>query len=143
MKHFDIKSPRITERLVAQNDLAFSFLSHMPIVPGHVIICPIRVVESSDALAFEEWKAILSLKRQICQALKNTFDAEGFNFAWNLGEKAGQTVPHFHLHVVPRKEGDTGIVEYEPRVFLYRPGSRTISPQEELKQTATLIRKNL
>lgn len=60
-----------------------------------------------------------------------------------MGENAGQTVPHFHLHVVPRKSGDSGILQYEPRVFLYRPGSRAISPSEELHQTAENIRNNL
>lgn len=60
-----------------------------------------------------------------------------------MGENAGQTVPHFHLHIVPRKSGDAGILEYEPRVFLYRPGTRAISPSEELQQTAELIKNNL
>jgi diadenosine tetraphosphate (Ap4A) HIT family hydrolase len=143
MKIFDVENPRIKERLVACNDLAFSFLSHMPIVPGHLLICPIRTVESCEELTLEEWQAILALQHQICLALRKVFGAEGFNFAWNMGENAGQTVPHFHLHVVPRKAGDSGIFEYEPRVFLYRPGSRAVSPLEELRQTAELIRINL
>lgn len=143
MKNFDVESPRIKERLVARNELAFSFLSHMPIVPGHLLICPIRVVESSAELTLDEWQAILALQNQVCSALRRSFDAEGFNFAWNMGENAGQTVPHFHLHVVPRKAGDSGILEYEPRVFLYRPGSRAISPLEELRQTAELIKSSL
>lgn len=143
MKNFDIKSTRIKERLVACNELAFSFLSHMPIVPGHLLICPIRVVESSIELTLDEWQAILALQNQVCSAMRKSLDAEGFNFAWNMGENAGQTVPHFHLHVVPRKAGDSGILEYEPRVFLYRPGSRAISPPEELRQTAELIKSSL
>ena len=143
MNNFDIENPRIKERLVVRNELAFSFLSHMPIVPGHLLICPIRVVESCEELIFEEWKAILELQHQACQALKKTFSEEGFNFAWNMGKNAGQTIPHFHLHIVPRKAGDTGILQYEPRVFLYRPGSRAISSLEELQQTAALIRNNL
>ncbi len=143
MKNFEIESPRIKERLVACNELAFSFLSHMPIVPGHLLICPIRAVESCEELTLEEWQAILMLQKQVCIALRKTFNAEGFNFAWNMGENAGQTVPHFHLHIVPRKAGDSGILEYEPRVFLYRPGSRAISPLEELRQTADLIRSSL
>lgn len=140
MKHFDVENPKIKERLVASNELAFSFLTHIPIVPGHLLICPMRAVETCEELTIEEWQAILALKKQVCIALKKTFHADGFNFAWNMGETAGQTVPHFHLHIVPRKIGDTGILEYEPRVFLYRPGSRAISPAEELRQTAELIK---
>jgi len=143
MKNFDIESPGIKERLVACNDLAFSFLNHMPIVPGHLLICPIRAVESCEELTLEEWQAILALQHQVCNALRKTFGAEGFNFAWNMGENAGQTVPHFHLHVVPRKAGDSGILRFEPRVFLYRPGSRAVSPLEELRQTAELIKGGL
>ena len=143
MKRFDPEDPSIKERTVARNHLAFSFLTHMPIVPGHLLICPIRVVESCEELTEDEWKAILDLQRQVCVALKKTFNAEGFNFAWNMGENAGQSVPHFHLHVVPRKKSDAGIVEYEPRVFLYRPGTRAISASEELLEVAGLIKGNL
>lgn len=139
MKSFDLENPQIKERTVWRNHLAFSFLTYMPIVPGHLLICPIRVVESCEELTSEEWQAILELKKQVCGALQKAFDAEGFNFAWNRGENAGQSVPHFHLHVVPRKKGDAGILEYEPRVFLYRPGSRAISEADELKQIAQII----
>lgn len=143
MKNFDLENLRIKERTVAYNNLAFSLLSHMPIVPGHLLICPIRTVVSCEELTLEEWQAILALQHQVCSALRKAFGAEGFNFAWNMGENAGQTVPHFHLHVVPRKLGDTGILEYEPREFLYRPGSRAISPLEELHHTAELIKSSL
>lgn len=54
MKNFDVESPRIKERLIVRNHIAFSFLTHMPIVPGHLLVCPIRVVESSEELTFEE-----------------------------------------------------------------------------------------
>ena len=143
MKKFNCKSREIQERLIVENEFAFCFLSFMPIVPGHCLICPIRVVETTDDLSLEELKSIMQLKSSICSALSKTFGAEGFNFAWNEGEIAGQSVPHFHLHVVPRKEGDTGILEYEPRKFLYRPGSRAITPKEELQQIATLIKNHL
>jgi len=143
IKYFDPQDPKIKDRIIARNHLAFSFLTLMPIVTGHSLICPIRIVGSSEQLTLEEWQAILELKLKVCQALKKTFHAEGFNFAWNMGENAGQTVPHFHLHVVPRKVGDSGILEYEPRVFLYRPGSRATSPLKELRQTAELIKSGI
>jgi diadenosine tetraphosphate (Ap4A) HIT family hydrolase len=140
---FDIDSPDMQRRVVAKNSLAFAFPSCMPIVPGHLLICPIRVVAKSELLTHTEWLAILDLKSTLCNALTKAFDAEGFNFAWNQGENAGQSVPHFHLHLVPRKKGDTGIWEYDPRVFLYRPGSRQISPHAELVEVAQHIKSFL
>jgi diadenosine tetraphosphate (Ap4A) HIT family hydrolase len=80
---------------------------------------------------------------QLKAALLKVFQAEGFNYAWNEGKLAGQSVPHFHLHILPRKEGDTGILEYEPRKFLYRPGERETSPEQELNAVAELIKKEL
>jgi diadenosine tetraphosphate (Ap4A) HIT family hydrolase len=56
---------------------------------------------------------------------------------------AGQSVAHFHLHVIPRTKGDTGIYQYEPRQFLYRPTTeRPQSPEEELKQITNIIKNN-
>lgn len=123
--------------------MAFSFLTYTPIGPGHLLICPFRIVSSSEDLTIEEWKAIMQLKSSLCHVLKQAFDAEGFNFAWNEGENAGQSVFHFHLHVVPRKKGDAGILQYEPRFFLYRPGSRAVSPDHELHEIAELIKSFL
>lgn len=139
MRSFDVNDPALEERMIAKNSLAFSFLAHMPIVPGHTLICPVRVVETSEELSVDELQMILELKQHVCQALKKALGAEGFNFAWNEGETAGQTVTHFHLHVVPRKRGDAGVLDYEPRKFLYRPGIREISSSEELQQVAKLV----
>lgn len=135
-----IDDPTIAERTVAENELAIAFLGKMPIVPGHTLICPKREIAKSEDLSFEEWQAILQLKEIVCEKLKRVFKAEGFNFAWNEGELAGQSVAHFHLHILARREGDTGILEYEPRMFLYRPGIRNISPQQELASVAALLR---
>ncbi len=79
----------------------------------------------------------------IIAALKDEFGAEGFNFAWNKGETAGQNVPHFHLHIVPRKKGDTGVTNHEPREFLYRPESREATPETELKEVSRIIKASL
>lgn len=55
MHGFDINDPRIKERMIGKNGLAFSFLTHMPIVPGHALVCPIRFVETCEGLSHEEW----------------------------------------------------------------------------------------
>ena len=52
-------------------------------------------------------------------------------------------IRHGNSTLVPRKEDDNGIVEYEPRKFLYRPGIRTVSKYEELQAVTRLIKENL
>jgi len=132
--------PDIKERKITGNDLAWAFPTNIPITPGHTIVCPVRHVEKFEELTEDEKTAIFELSLKIKKALKKLFGAEGFHYAWNEGKVAGQSVPHFHLHIVPRKQGDEGITEYEPRNFLYRPGSRETTPEEELKAVAAQIR---
>ena len=141
MNYFDYTNPEIKTRMIAENEYAFCFLTKMPITPGHTLICPKRHIASGQNLTPQEWNDILSLKTYVCGLLRQELQAEGFNFAWNENLVAGQTVTHFHLHVVPRKEGDAGITEYEPRVFLYRPGSRADTPYAELASLAKQLRE--
>ncbi|MEX1013730.1 MAG: HIT domain-containing protein [Candidatus Paceibacterota bacterium] len=135
--------PEIKESQIIENNLAWAFPTNIPITPGHTLVSPKRCISKYEDLSKEEKEAIENLRIKICDALKETFDAEGFNFAWNDGKNCGQSVPHFHLHIVPRKEGDTGIYKYEPRKFLYRPGSREDSPESELQEIAKIIRNNI
>jgi diadenosine tetraphosphate (Ap4A) HIT family hydrolase len=136
------ESPEIKERgMIAENTLARAFLTNIPIVPGHTLVVPKRCVASFDAMSREEQNAVMDLRTVVADALRKGMNAQGFNYAWNDGEVAGQSVPHFHLHVVPRTVGDEGISEYEPRKFLYRPGSRMKSPEEELQQVTAFVRK--
>src|SRR3989339_148568 len=134
----DIKS-----RLIFEDNLVMVFPTNIPITPGHVLICPKRHIEKIDELFEEELKAIKDLIVRLKNTLIKTFGAEGFNIALNEGQIAGQSVNHLHIHIVPRKTGDTGIYEYEPRKFLYRPGSRNTSPESELKEVAESIKKNI
>lgn len=135
--------PDIKAREIVGNDLAWVFPTNIPITPGHVLVVPRRCVARLEDLTQDEREAIEALRVRMVGALKKACGATAFNFAWNDGKLAGQSVPHFHLHVVPRTEGDTGILEYEPRKFLYRPGERATSPEEELNRIAQIIRAAL
>ena len=134
------EKPEIKERAVISNDFAFAFLTNIPITPGHILIAPIRCAVTFNELRPAERNAIFELRKKLAPVMKRLFGAEGFHFAWNEGEIAGQSVPHFHFHMVPRKKGDAGVTEYEPRKFLYRPGSREESPETELATEAAMIR---
>jgi len=132
------------ERGVIANNLAWAFPTHIPIVQGHMLVCPKRCVAKFEDLTKEEKEEIFDLAEKVKKSLEKIFQAEGFNYAWNEGEIGGQSVPHFHLHILPRKDGDAGIYEYDPRKFLYRTSDdRKLVPNEELMQIVELIRQNM
>jgi len=128
---------------IYKDDLVMAFPTNIPIVPGHTLVCSARHVSKIDQLSDGELKALSDFVIRLKNGLRKTFQAEGFNIAWNEGKMAGQAIDHLHIHVVPRKTGDAGIYEYEPRKFLYRPGSRNESPRQELQEGAELIKKSL
>ena len=131
-------------RTVVKVEMAFAFLTNIPIVPGHVLICPLRCVATWKEMTEDEQDAVMTVQGIVKDVLrKPPFNAQGFHVAFNEGGVAGQTVPHFHMHVVPRMPGDTGITTFDPRQFLYRPGSRAVSPDEELLQTPRDFRESL
>jgi len=139
----DKENKSIRDRIIFEDNLVIAFPTNIPIVPGHILVCPSHHVSKIDQLSEKELKAIVNLIIQLKEGLKKAFLVEGFNIAWNEGEIAGQAVDHLHIHIVPRKAGDEGIYGYDPRKFLYRPGSREISPEQELKEIAESIKKNL
>lgn len=134
-------SPEIKGRTIFRNDLVWAFPTNIPITPGHILISPIRHVRTFEELTDGERDALFILAIKMKTALRSLFGAEGFHHVWNENEVGGQSVPHFHLHIVPRRNGDAGITEYEPRKFLYRPGSRESTPEEELRVVAEQIKE--
>ena len=133
----------IEKRIIYRDEYVMAFPTNIPIVPGHVLLCPVRHVSTLEETAPEEREALFRLQSKLKSAMKTAFGAEGFNYAWNEGKAAGQHVSHYHMHMIPRKEGDAGIYQYDPRQFLYRPGSRATSPEDELDAVAQLVRTHL
>ena len=138
------ENPDIEGRKIVENDLAFAFPTNTPIVSGHVLVSPKRHVQYYEDLTMQEKAAIEDLRYRLKLALQKAFGAEGFNYAWNEERIGGQSVPHFHLHILPRKEGDAGTYQYEPREFLYRPGPRSVPmPTGNLDAVVATIKKAL
>jgi diadenosine tetraphosphate (Ap4A) HIT family hydrolase len=134
---------QVTDRMIVENDLARAFPTNAPIVRGHTLITPKRHVTYHEDLTDAERNAIEELRMRLHTVMKKVFCAEGFNYAWNEEKIGGQSVPHFHLHMLPRKEGDAGVYQYEPREFIYRPipvDQRPISGEDELEEAAKTLR---
>lgn len=133
----------IDERVIVQNRYVRAFPTNTPIVPMHVLIAPVRHVTSMAELTDKEHAAMFEIAKQLSEVFTKHFEAEGFNYAWNEGLLAGQSIAHLHLHVLPRKTGDSGITKYDPRKFLYRPGNRGTARENRLRAISKVVRTAL
>jgi len=94
------------ERIVLANEFAVVIRDSFPISPGHTLIIPKRHVSSFFDVACDEREAMLALLNSAKLGLDEKFHPDGYNIGINDGEAAGQTVPHLHLHLIPRYTGD-------------------------------------
>lgn len=92
--------------IVAENDLAMAFRDSYPVSPGHTLVITRRHVATWFDATRDEQRAVLDLVEEVKRLLDEELHADGFNIGWNTGEAAGQTVPHLHVHVIPRFSGD-------------------------------------
>lgn len=94
------------ERIVTSNDLALVIRDGFPISPGHTLVIPKRHVGSFFEITTEEREAMLALLDDAKADLDRNFAPTGYNIGINDGPAAGQTVPHLHMHLIPRFAGD-------------------------------------
>jgi ATP adenylyltransferase len=96
-----------SERIVAQNELAFAIPDGYPVTPLHTLIIPRRHVSTF----FELGQAEINACTFLIKDQKNRIETEdhsvhGFNIGMNNGVSAGQTINHCHIHLIPRRTGD-------------------------------------
>lgn len=96
------------DRVLAVDDLFAVVKDKYPVTPGHTLIIPRRVVLRFQELSAAEKARLLELVEWTQEHLVATHVpvAEGFNLGVNDGPVAGQTMPQFHFHVIPRRTGD-------------------------------------
>jgi len=96
------------DRIVANNELCIAFRDLYPVTPLHTLIIPRRHVADYFGLFQPERNAISQLLHQLRADICATDPTvTGFNIGMNSGHSAGQTVFHCHVHLIPRREGDT------------------------------------
>lgn len=91
---------------VACNALAYAIRDRYPVGAGHTLIIPHRHVATWFDATADEQAAMLALANAVKAALDAECRPDGYNLGLNVGEAAGQTVMHLHLHVIPRYHGD-------------------------------------
>lgn len=94
------------ERIIMSNSLGLVIRDGYPISPGHTLVIPHRHVGSFFELDSDERDSLLALLEESKHRLDKEFKPNGYNIGINDGPSAGQTVPHLHIHLIPRYNGD-------------------------------------
>lgn len=118
--------------MVARTDEVVAFLDHRPVFKGHVLVSPVAHVDTLLELPVALMTPLLIMAQQVAAALGQALGAQGSFVAIN--NVVSQSVPHLHIHVVPRTKGD-GL-----RGFFW---PRTTYPPGEIQAYAQLIRDAL
>lgn len=94
------------ERILVVNDFGIVFRDAYPISPGHTLVIPRRHTGSLFDLDESERQALFVLVDEAKKGIDAEFHPDGYNLGINDGQAAGQTVPHLHVHLIPRYKGD-------------------------------------
>jgi len=128
-----IISGEIPASKIYEDEFVLAFLDISQVTKGHTLIVPKKHCENIYCLSDDCASKLLVVSKKIATALKHTFNLEGLNLVNNNESLSGQTVNHFHIHLIPRYVGDEFKLEFKqnPPDF------------NQLKQTQEEILKHL
>lgn len=93
-------------RILYKNDFFFIIKDGFPVSPGHLLIITNKVKKDYFELSREELESLNEVIEIAKKLIETEFKPDGYNIGMNCGEAAGQTVFHFHCHLIPRYNGD-------------------------------------
>lgn len=128
-----IANGEIPSATVYEDENFRAILDLNPASKGHTIILPKSHFKDVCELDEKTSAAVLPVAARIGAAMKASLGCTGFNLVQNNGTSAGQTVFHFHMHVIPRYEDGPNMVSW----------TQNSSESEELQRTASQIKNNL
>jgi diadenosine tetraphosphate (Ap4A) HIT family hydrolase len=94
------------ERIIHQSEFFFVVKDGFPVSPGHCLIISKALRKDFFHLSEEEKAELPSVIEKTKSLIEGEHSPDGYNIGMNCGEAAGQTVFHFHCHVIPRFKGD-------------------------------------
>ena len=99
-----IVSGELEAAVVARNEQVIAFLDHRPVFKGHVLVAPTRHVDTLLSLPSDLMVPLFTMTQRIASAIPEALGAQGTFMAIN--NVVSQSIPHLHVHVVPRTKGD-------------------------------------
>lgn len=132
----NILSGNIPGNFVARGENWGAFLDVFPRSEGHTLVVPVNPVKRINELSHAELADLFEGVKETQSKLSQYFNTEDFTVVVHDGPLAGQEIPHVHIHVVPRLEGDGGLAL--PAIF---PNAHPANPPNfpELSQLCQRI----
>lgn len=128
-----IANGEIPSSTVYENSDFKVILDVAPAAKGHCLIIPREHFKDIYEIDADTAGKLFSLATEVARALKQELHCDGLNILQNNGAAAGQTVSHFHLHLIPRFEGDNVTMSWKPQE----------SNGQELSELAKALRKRI
>ena len=127
-----IAAGEIPSKTIYEDDAFRVILDLGPATKGHALILPKNHYANLYELPEDTAGDVMKLAKKMATIMTEKLGCQGFNLMQNNGEPAGQTVFHFHMHLIPRYENDGQEINW-------KPGNPT---QEELEEIKNLITEN-
>lgn len=99
---------QVDSEKVYEDENNVAILDINPSSPGHTLVFPKKHAVHLSGLDDIELSDLFFAVDEVIAILEDSLEPDGFNVGWNHGQIAGQAVPHIHVHVIPRYEGDKG-----------------------------------
>ncbi len=103
----EVIAGREEKGIVEETDATLTLVNWNQFELGQVYVIPRRHAATLFDLTDEEAAAVMRAIRRVAEAQMRAYDPDGLNLIQNNGVSAGQSVPHFHVHVVPRRKADS------------------------------------
>lgn len=103
--------PHVITKVVYRNDKFMVILNMFPFNPGHIMVVPLRHVESLSELTRDELNEFFWMGTKTVRLVEVAFNPTGVNLGLNIGSAAGASIEHLHLHIVPRYPRELGFME--------------------------------
>lgn len=126
---------KIPSYILYEDELVIAFLDISQATKGHTLVVPKKPYENIFDIPEDLLKHLIGVVKKLSPAIKNAFNATGINIVNNNGKDAGQTVFHYHFHIVPRYENDNFNI-------IFSNNANTLN-EDEYKKRATLIKAAL
>jgi histidine triad (HIT) family protein len=124
-----------------EDDLVLALYTHKPIFPGHCLVIPRRHVERFESLTDEEITQMGRVIKKIDRAVTKVFGTSSYLLLQKNGLEVGQSVPHVHVHYIPRRTGDDSSLGFFIKMFI--ANAKGPISTEEMQQATEKLKQEM